>query len=769
MQSKTRFFDGRIYRSTLSRFWLTGIGYAVLWVYMIFTGCRDAVQGYYYEEAGVHLLRLGLRGGAITCLVAGVTMAGLVYGWLFNIRDTAFAAGLPVRRETVFLSDMAAGFTILEGACAAAVIACSCMGGLLGITLADTMRWLAVVTLLHILYFGFASFCSVLTGNIFILPAVTAVFLYAAVALESSMRTIAQFLIFGLTGKSWKLTVLSPGYYLRNFTDNLIQTDWMDVIYDGTGVYRAAKLTSFTGMRILLCYAAAGAAAALLAVALLRRRPMEAAGETVAVPFLKKLFPWCAAPAGALTLGLAALKEIFGFTGFYTVTGSFPRVMALLVIMLIGALIGWFGAYGLMRKTVRVFDRNWGGFSVIAAVIAFLILGTELDLFGVERATVDPADVGYVTVWDTYAGIYEVQFTEPENIAASVDLQKKILANKALYESAAPLRMDIPGSVLRIEFFDRSGRSMLLREYVAPTGATCWSSCGDTYASWGNASSGNVPSGSKNPALEDLQDLINTPEAIRQRIYPQRIPASVTTVTGGNCWRAVDYEEVESIAFSAQEAWEVYSQCVLPDMEEGTLGWLQLCPSYDTSSVGDAVLLWISFYRGYGANEEYDGVSIRVQPDAWRTNEWLADHGMTIPGWERVQNAEELPTETVYDLPPLDGLAALLENLKLEYDADTAGTVVSVRWARQMLEWYSRSGEDPFTAYEDAKSYGWNYYTGSDVLPEKLERLREAGLQLVSGGLGLIREPGFRNTGWTEDTVNDLFDAVEAGLRYAAY
>lgn len=48
------------------------------------------------------------------------------------------------------------------------------------------------------------------------------------------------------------------------------------------------------------------------------------------------------------------------------------------------------------------------------------------------------------------------------------------------------------------------------------------------------------------------------------------------------------------------------------------------------------------------------------------------------------------------------------------------------------------------------------------MLPQKLERLRSAGLQLVSGGTGLVRDRG--GARWTEDTVNDLFDALRAGL-----
>ena len=38
MQSRTSFFDSRIYRNALSRFWLIGLGCALLWAFTIFSG-----------------------------------------------------------------------------------------------------------------------------------------------------------------------------------------------------------------------------------------------------------------------------------------------------------------------------------------------------------------------------------------------------------------------------------------------------------------------------------------------------------------------------------------------------------------------------------------------------------------------------------------------------------------------------------------------------------------------------------------------------------
>ena len=403
MQSRTSFFDSRIYRNVLSRFWLIGLGCALLWAFTIFSGMGHS--SYYMEEsASVQLLRVGVRGGAVICMLTAAVMAAAVYGWMFSTGSTAFTAALPLRRETVFVSDMAAGFTLLEGGTLAAAAAVGLLGGLRGAAMGDVLRFLAVVSLLNLFFFGFASVCACLTGSIVILPAVYAVLLYAAVALESSLRALAQFLIFGLTGSAWKLTALSPAYHLRVYSENLILTRW-DAIYQNGGWNGGQRVTlaGFSGWPLLAGYAAAGIIFAALAAALVRRRPMESAGSVV-----------------ALTMGLMSLEMVFRATEYLSVSGSFHQVCALLGFMVLGAFLGWFGAQGLLRRTHRVFDRSWGGFAAVCAVIVGLVLCCEADVFRVERAEVDLSQVGYVELYDTLASeAGNVKLSEPEDLAAA--------------------------------------------------------------------------------------------------------------------------------------------------------------------------------------------------------------------------------------------------------------------------------------------------------------------------------------------------------------
>lgn len=769
MPSRTSFFDGRIFRSTLKRTWLLGLGVAAVWVYCLFSRVNGYNRYYMSEEATVGLLRTALREGSLICMVAAAAVAAAVYAWMFFPRATAFYTALPVKREAMFISCAAAGFVILEGGSLLSLPAVALLGGLDGVTANGLFTWVGVVTLMTVLFFGFASLCASLTGNIIILPAVYGVFLFAAVALESSVQRIVQFLIFGLTGNLWKFMAFSPVYYLRVTADRLILTDWESVAREwGAGAPATVKLVGFRAWPLLLVYALAGIVSFLLAVLLIHRRSMESAGETVAVPGLKKLFPWGAALAGALTMGLLTLKLVFRFDGVYSVTGSFSDVLVALFLMLLGAFIGWFGARSLLRKTVRVFNGGWIGFAVFSAVLCVLVLGCEWDLFGIEKSVPDPEKVASVVLWDTYASYTEVEFREKANVEAAAALQKKIIANKEIYESAVDSGLRNTGSALYFTYYDENGNILLTRRYVAPAGPVCWASGGDVIASDGNgtASGGSAAWGSANPALRDLQDLMNVPEGVRQRLTPKTIQPSPATVESAGAYRMEAYMTVDNIGVSPGNAWELYSACILPDAEDGDLGKVQLCPTEAAGHPGDYVNIWITFAKGYGEQARRESFSVPVLPQAERTNRWLADHGLTIPGYEppvEQQPDPPLSESETHELYSLEGLAALLERVYREYDPAAAGTVGSMRWTNALLEWYASAGYDRFAAYDAARAFAEVYDVSVPEFGAALDTLRDAGLRLTRGDPGLVRDRGRNTDVWSEDTVNDLFEAICAG------
>ena len=748
MRSKSSFFNGTVYRSALRQQWYIAPAYAVVITYRLMVSLNVNWQ-YYSGSRLVALLRTTLGQCPVVCAGASVLTAMLIFRWLFNTRHAAFVSAMPIRRESVFLSQTAAGFTLLTAGNLFSILFAAALGVKGGFGFAGFAFWIAVMTLLTVFFFGFASFCALLTGSILILPALFTVLLYSAVALEASARLTAQFLVFGLTGQRWLFTILSPVYFLRTISDRAVETQWvLDEFGQGGEV-----LVAFRAWGVLLVYALAGLAFFALALALLRRRKLERAGAIVAVDWLRSAFCAGAALAGAFTLGYFTLRLVFGYTGYIAVGGTFSRSMLLLLVMVFGAFLGWFGARGLMHKSIRVFGGGWKGFGVFAALLAVFVLSLETDVLGVERHLPKGDDVGYVTVFTTYGSMDVVELHERENIEAAIELQKSIVSHKALFERTPIYGYNWSGT-LEINYYGHDGKLLFNRAYASPNGVMAWSSSGNARTTDGNAW------GSENPDLPALEALVNCREAVDHRLTLHDFTPSAYTAANGYAYVLTDGINTFNLDLDGAQVWELYHDCVLPDSKDSTLGEVRLLPTADRDEPRTMVNLNL-FFTKHGPTENdvtYDSIFLVVPADAARTNAWLSEHGMPLPG----ENAtpEEPAATSTYEVPALTGLAGQLEKIYLEYDPTAAGTVVSVRWVRSMLEWYAER-KDPAAAREAAAQFARRYVITEGYLGS-LHRLRTAGEQLVSGELGLVRD--YRLNGMDAAAVRELFDAIEEGL-----
>ena len=751
MRSKSAFFEKIVYRSVLARHWYIAPAYAIVMTYRLMTYLSRGNWQLYSGSGLVALLRTTLGQCTVICAGASVLTAMLIFRWLFNTRHAAFVCALPIRREAVFLSQAAAGFTLLSAGNLLSIVFAAVMVVKGGIGFIGFLYWIAVMTLLTVSFFGFASFCSLLTGSLLILPALFTVLLYSAVALEASARLTAQFLVFGLTGQRWIFTFFSPVYNLRTFSDNLVETQW---VFDEFG-QGGETLVAFHAWGPLLVYALAGVVFFALAVTLLRRRKMESAGSVVAVDWLRGAFCVGAALAGAFTLGYFTIRLVFGYSGYIAVGGTFPRAMLLMAVMILGAFLGWFGARGLMHKSIRVFNGGWRGFAVFAALLCVFVLGLETDVLGIERHTPLPEDVGHVTVFSTYGSMDVVELREEENIEAAIELQKSIVGHKALFERTPIYGFNWSG-VLEIGYYDHEGRLLFNRAYAAPNGVMAWSSAGNARTTDGNAW------GSENPDLPALEKLVNCREAIDQRLSLHEFTPSAYTAANGYAYILTEGVNTFNLDLDNAEVWELYHDCLLPDAQDSSLGEARLLPTADRDEPRKMVNVNLFFTdRGPTENDlRYDNISVIVPADASRTRAWLTEHGMPLAE-EQSEPAPEQPVTSTYELPALEGLSAVLERIYLEYDPTSAGTVVSVRWARSILEWYAQSGCDSAAAREQAALFARRYVI-TEGFQGSLNRLRAAGEQLVTGRLGLVRD--YRANDMDVTAVSELFTAISAGL-----
>ena len=613
MPSERTFFNKAIYKRALSRFWLIGAAYAAVLCFL------TLMCGRYFnfdtkeiaEYVSYSILSNLTRREIVAAAVAAVVMAIAVHGWMFRKTSAAYIAALPVTREALLISSLLAGLTLLILPCIIAMLVSLLLyGGAGPLWTPYLLCSAAAVVLMNIAFFGLASFCTVFTGNAAVLPALYVIALYGFVGIEVVTRYIAEFLLFGVRGTGWELAVLSPVYY---FSNNYV------------GSYsHAIPLTAI--------YAAAGVILAGIAVIFFRHRRMEAAGETVAVPALRPLFRWGLAAVGALGMALLILKTVFDVGAYGAGNRGTPaRAAILLLAMLFGAAVGWFGAEALMRKTLRVFDRHWKGLGVFCALLCALVIGCELDVFGAERYQPEVDETGYAAVngWGEYD---ETRIMQPENIEKLLSLQKDIIANKKAYEN----QNGIDTFPLTIEYYGMDGKLLARRVYTYAT---------DEYIPYVTGGNYNVGFLTENDAIRrnvrQYEELLNSRELMEERaLFP--CDRSETAVFSASIqWYVSNSPTQLGLTLTAEEFWELYDTCIVPDLRDGNIGGTKIIQDEEFYQALEPIYITATgVHTNSNGEYVYNYYTVRPLAVSARTNAWLRSHGVTVQTLGELNNVE---------------------------------------------------------------------------------------------------------------------------------
>ena len=98
----------------------------------------------------------------------------------------------------------------------------------------------------------------------------------------------------------------------------------------------------------------------------------------------------------------------------------------------------------------------------------------------------------------------------------------------------------------------------------------------------------------------------------------------------------------ENKEFTAAEAYELYTQCIYPDMLDGTIGLLDVgnAYTYHTYYYANEIEIWLYTVEDAAEPEAMDGPNEKSTaeqrfytyptPDSKRTNAWLQAHGVVL-------------------------------------------------------------------------------------------------------------------------------------------
>ena len=394
MKSKTSFFNKTVFKKNLTRFAPVMAVYTlclILGMMMLYQNNEEMGRTFWFaSRMGECIQTMGLVN-----LFFAPLCAMLLFGDLYSSRMCNALHAMPMRRETLFLTNVVSG--LLFSMIPTAVMALLSVP-LLNATIVKNawqiaLWWYVDTNLQFITFFGVAVFSVFCTGNRFAMAVVYAVLNGGAFILYYIINTLYTPMLFGVVTPDRWVSLLTP---VANMTNDAYVTvedfHQLSLRFYGRESEMVAAFSVDQGkLTSLLIYAAVGIVFALVGLLLYRKRDLECAGDAIAFPILQPLFQLvCAVGVGALA--------VMGVNTFviYGIDTSTPMVY---LVLLCGGAAGWFGGKMLLTRTTRVFQpRGWVGLGILTAMVAVSLVATHFDVLGIEDRVPNVEDVSSVTL-----------------------------------------------------------------------------------------------------------------------------------------------------------------------------------------------------------------------------------------------------------------------------------------------------------------------------------------------------------------------------------
>lgn len=443
MRSKTSCFNSTLFKKNLSRYWplwgLASFGGAMFPLAMLVNLLHDGFQLWSPLETTEAYYTVLSYGVPVISIVYAILCAMAVWSYLYNARSVGMMHTLPIRREGLFVTNVLSGLTMM----AIPYTVTGVLTVLVSIISGGFEPVSVLVTILGVIgesvfFFGLATFCAFIVGNVFMLPALYGLFNFLAVLTDFMVNLLAQGFCFGLNS-SYSGTVewLSPVVYLMQkiSPNSTYETQWVTDRLGGQR-YERDVLTSVTLENgwLIAVYAAVGVALMVLAWLMYRRRRSESAGDVVAVGWMKPVFRYgCAAYSAILggRLLYALFWESFQNDRYFT-------VLPMILCMIVGGAVGYYAASMLLAKTPRVFKTTWKGMLAVALGCAALCGAMKCDLFGVVRRVPAPDSVKLVNVYAAGSNYYLTPGKDDALIEKVRTLHQTIIDDKDYIQKEAP-------------------------------------------------------------------------------------------------------------------------------------------------------------------------------------------------------------------------------------------------------------------------------------------------------------------------------------------
>lgn len=383
MTSKISCFDRAVFRRALKKtapVWILYTLYELLLPLRLFSFCRgvsSCTDDFLVQIEKTILGYARINASLLPFLLGGLLAWGLFF-WLFRAGTAYFYAALPVRRETLFLTNYLTGLLL----CAAPALLSSLLlwavgAGFGAAVFVPAMQVFTATMLGFLLFFSFAVLVCCVVGQMAAMPIVYVILNFTFFVLEAIVRHLLFTFVYGMP-YSQSSTMQSFALHATPVLGLLqggfrVQTDWLE----RDGMYYMEYAPRLEGWSYLGMLAVLGLVFALCAFLLLKHREMERSGDVIAVGWLRPVALYVFTIGCALVLG-ALMAELFS-------SNTSDNFWYVLLFSCAGAFVGYFAGKMLLQKTVHVFRSGWLGLGACCLALLLAFGAAEFDLFGYSR------------------------------------------------------------------------------------------------------------------------------------------------------------------------------------------------------------------------------------------------------------------------------------------------------------------------------------------------------------------------------------------------
>ena len=409
MMSKISCFDRAVFRRALKKtapIWILYTIYELLLPLRLFSFCRgfSSDMDAFLVQVEKTIMDYARLNASVVPFVLGGLLAWVLFFWLFRAGTAYFYAALPVRRETLFLTNYLTGVLL----CAAPALLSSLLlwavgAGFGAAAFAPAMQVFAATVLGFLLFFSFAVLICCVVGQMAAMPIVYLILNFTFYVLELIVRQLLFTFVYGMpysqssTMQSFALRAtpvlgILQGGFFRVRTD-LLERD---------GMYYMEYAPRLEGWGYLGALAALGLVFALCAFLLLKRREMERSGDVIAVGWLRPVALYVFTIGCALVLG-ALMAELFS-------SNTADNFWYVMLFLCAGAFLGYFTGKMLLQKTIHVFRSGWLGLGACCLALLLAFGAAEFDLFGYSRYLPERSEIEAASLTRYQAsGLYTTQ------------------------------------------------------------------------------------------------------------------------------------------------------------------------------------------------------------------------------------------------------------------------------------------------------------------------------------------------------------------------